>query len=300
MVEPVRLQSVAIAGRERPNLLILGGVHGDEFESMAAIRRLKACLEPSVLRGCVTLVPVVNEAAYWRGQRTADDGLDLARTCPGSQEGSLTERIAYAVSQLILKADYLIDLHSGGIAMTCAPLVGYMLHPDPATLERQRRMARAFNLPIIWGTTPHLDGRTLSIARDIPIPAIYTEWMGGGACDPVGVDRYVEGCLNVMAELGMIDRPAPESRLEHFVEDARENSGHLQLNYPSPFSGFFEPAVHLKERVHPGDLIGWVTDHLGGHREEIRSKQGGIVLVLRVYSRVHEGDSLAAVLETDG
>lgn len=300
MAEPVRLTSMIVEGRDHPNLLILGGVHGDEFESMPAIRRLKGRLDPPLLRGCVTLVPVVNEAAFWRGQRTADDGLDLARTCPGSQEGSITQRTAHEVSQLILNADYLIDLHSGGIVMECAPLAGYMLHPDTATLEIQRRMARAFNLPVIWGTTPHLDGRTLSVARDAHIPAIYTEWMGGGCCDPDGVDRYVEGCLNVMAELGMIDRPAPELCLEHFVEDGRDNSGHMQLNYPSPFSGFFEPALRLMDRVQPGDLVGWVTDHSGSYQEEIRSTQCGVVLALRVYSRVHEGDSLAAVLETDG
>ena len=102
MTEPVQLQSTTIEGRESgPNLLILGGIHGDEFESMWAIRRLKSAVVPDVLKGSVTLVPVVNEAAFWRGQRTAEDELDLARTCPGRSEGSVTERVAYAVSALI-------------------------------------------------------------------------------------------------------------------------------------------------------------------------------------------------------
>ena len=35
------------------------------------------------LRGRLTLIPLVNEAAYQLGRRTAEDGLDLARTCPG-------------------------------------------------------------------------------------------------------------------------------------------------------------------------------------------------------------------------
>ena len=45
---------------------------------MVAIRRLVALVEPAKLRGKLTLVPVVNEAAFLRGHRTADDGLDLA------------------------------------------------------------------------------------------------------------------------------------------------------------------------------------------------------------------------------
>ena len=66
-----------------PHLLITGGVHGDEFEPMAAIRRLIGPLRAGRIRGRVTLVPVVNEPAFRRGQRTAEDGLDLARTLPG-------------------------------------------------------------------------------------------------------------------------------------------------------------------------------------------------------------------------
>ena len=84
MTPTITLQQKVIEGTQKgPNLLILGGVHGDEFESMAAIRRLLNHLDPTDLRGHLTAIPVVNEAAYWRGQRTAEDGLDLARTCPG-------------------------------------------------------------------------------------------------------------------------------------------------------------------------------------------------------------------------
>src|ERR1700730_13762254 len=92
-----------------PHLLITGGVHGDEFEPMAAIRRLSGQLRPEELRGRVTLVPVVNEPAFRLGRRTAEDGLDLARTCPGRQDGSVTEQIAFALSELIGTADYYID-----------------------------------------------------------------------------------------------------------------------------------------------------------------------------------------------
>lgn len=300
MTATINLQQEVIEGEHQgPNLLVLGGVHGDEFESMAAIRRLLDHLDPADLRGRLTAIPVVNEAAYWRGRRCAGDGRDLARTCPGRAEGSITERAAHAVSREIRNADYLVDLHSGGIAMEFYPTAGYMLHPDKAVLEVQRRMARALNLPIVWGTSAGLDGRSLSVARDAGVPAIYAEWMGGGTCDPRGVEAYFEGCLNLMAELNMIDRTPPPSRIEYVVEDGRDNSGHIQLNYPAPCAGFFEPRLKLMERVQPGDVIGTVVDHLGRRREEVRSTQAGLILCLRVFNRVHQGDSLAAVLELD-
>ncbi len=74
-----------------PHVLITGGVHGDEFEGPAAIDRLRtefASARRSLKRGRLTLVPIVNEPAFVEGERTADDGLDLARTCPGDPEGS--------------------------------------------------------------------------------------------------------------------------------------------------------------------------------------------------------------------
>lgn len=281
--DPVPMQRKVIAGDvSGPHLLILGGVHGDEFESMSAIRRLMKRFEPADLRGRVTFIPVVNEPAYWRGQRAAADGLDLARTCPGRPDGSITERIADAVSAEIRAADFLVDLHSGGVVMRFLPTVGYTLHPDPRILDTQRRMATAFDLPIVWGTTSQLDGRTLSVARNAGIPAIYAEWMGGGECDPAGVEAYVEGCLGAMGELDMIDRELPPSRIEHVVEDDRDEAGHIQVNYPAPFDGFFESQVELEQPVRPGDTIGVVTDHLGDREEAVVSVQTGVVLCLRL------------------
>src|SRR5690348_1964423 len=99
------IQTKTIAGSiNGPHLVITGGVHGDEFEPMAAVRRLAHLLTPSSIRGRVTLAPVVNEPAYRRGHRFAEDGLDLARTCPGRSDGTITERIAHALSLLIRSA----------------------------------------------------------------------------------------------------------------------------------------------------------------------------------------------------
>lgn len=280
-----------------PKLLILGGVHGDEFESMSAIRRLLKQTDPDSLNGQLTVIPVANESAFMAGARTGEDGLDMARVCPGRPDGSVTERAAHAVSEKIAEADYLIDLHSGGVAMRMGPVTGYTLHPDAEVLATQRRMAEAFNLPLIWGTSASLDGRTLSVARDHRVPAIYAEWLGSGECDPEGVEAYVEGCLNVMGLLGMIEREAPASRVRKVVEDPREGSGHVQVNYQAPFDGFFESEVAMGQVVQSGQCLGRVVDHFGDRSESIVSTQTGIVLCLRVFNRVHKGDSLAAILE---
>src|SRR5262245_46369698 len=97
---------------------------------MAAIRRLGRSLHGRSLRGRGTLVAVVNETAFRLGERPAADGLDLARTCPGRPDGSVTEQVAHALASLIRDSDCYIDLHTGGRHLSVYPLTGYMLHPD--------------------------------------------------------------------------------------------------------------------------------------------------------------------------
>jgi predicted deacylase len=297
--EPLRLKTETIVGRQPgPHLLITGGVHGDEFEPMVAIRRLMMAPELTALRGQLTLVPVVNEAAFARGQRVAEDGLDLARTCPGRSDGSITERIAHVLSDLIRAADYYIDLHTGGTALSVWPMTGYMLHPDANILEWQRIMARAFNLPVIWGTDSQLEGRSLSVARDANVSAIYAEYLGGGRCFADGVEAYVRGCLNVMAGLGMLDAPLPPSDVQFIVEDPRPDSGHMQRCYPAPADGHFEAVVELSQPVDVGQPLGCVVDPLGREPHEVLAAQMGRILVLRTFPAVRKGDSLAVVLES--
>ncbi|MCE9533285.1 MAG: succinylglutamate desuccinylase/aspartoacylase family protein [Planctomycetes bacterium] len=295
MTYPLQLEEIH-GQQPGPHLLITGGVHGDEFEPMAAIRRLMVLLREKQIRGRVTLVPVVNEPAYRLGHRTAEDGLDLARTCPGRADGSITEQIADALSRLIRTADLYIDLHTGGNHLRVLPLVGYMLHPDERVLNGSRKIARAFGLPIIWGTDSSLNGRSMSVARDAKVPAVYAEYQGGGSFDPAGVDAYVRGCINVMAEFGMLDEPLRKNVEPLIVEDNRPGSGHMQVNHPAPCEGFFQSAVTLGQRVEKDELLGTVTDVLGRSNEEIRAAYAGIVLVLHTYPRIEKDESVAVIL----
>ena len=301
MPDTVELKLRTIRGSQAgPRLLITGGVHGDEFEPMVAIRQLADRVSAETLAGELRLIPVVNESAYRRQHRCGDDGLDLARTCPGRSDGSITERIAAALTEQIRQADYYIDLHTGGTTYAANPLTGYMLHPDRQIVTTQRSLAKAFNLPIVWGTSAELEGRSLSVARDANVPAIYVEYLGSAVCDPQGVTAYVDGCLNVMGALGMIDRTERQpSRVQHVIEDDRPQSGHVQIQHPAPCDGFFAAHVQLGQAVVPGELLGVVYDELGEQPQEVQSTQAGIVLFLRTFPGVRQGEGLAVVLETD-
>ena len=129
------------------------------------------------------------------------------------------------------------------------------------------------------------------------MPAIYTEYLGSATCNEEGIVAYVDGCLNVMSMLGMLDRPSPENRVERVVEDPRPGSGHMQVCNPSPITGYFEPSVKLGDEVQVGYSFGTVFNLTGSDRRTIAAQQSGIVLTLRTFPRVHEGESVGVILE---
>jgi predicted deacylase len=168
-------------------------------------------------------------------------------------------------------------------------------------------MACAFNLPVVWGTAGNLDGRSLSVARDANVPAIYTEYLGGARCDEKGVTAYVTGCLNVMTWLKMIDSSpdshssdarASDSQVELIVEAPRDGSGHMQICNPSPIDGYFHPSVCLGDRIAVGDQLGSVSNLLGDQVYPITAEYTGRVHVLRTFPRVHKGESVGVILDT--
>jgi predicted deacylase len=298
--EPFEIIEI-VGASDGPNILIIAGVHGDEYEGIAAIRELADLLETKrdSICGRATLIPIVNEPAFAIPHRCGEDGKDLARTCPGSADGTPTERIAHALSARIEAADYFIDLHTGGSTMQVFPLIGYGLVPNEDILNTQRRMARAFGMPLVWGTSSKLDGRTLSVARHAEVPAIYGEHLGGGTCSADGVRGYIEGCLNLMAEFDILTKhPKPELLGDdHCIEDPREQSGHMQICHPCPIAGYFEAAVELGGEVEAGAPLGCIFPTGGGESITVAANETGRIIVLRTCCSVQKDDALAVILE---
>lgn len=285
-----------------PHLLITAGVHGDEYEPMEACRELAGLLlsRRETLRGRVTLIPVVNQPAFRLASRTGPDGKDLARICPGKVDGSVSERIAHELSAIIRTADFYLDMHNGGHRYSIYPFSGYTLHPDLSIAARQKEMAEACGLPLVWGSDPALNGRTLSVARDAQIPAIYTETGGSCTYRPLMKKYSVDACRNLLYYLDMIDEPGDREEVQYHLEDYRSQSGHLQILLPSPMPGFFISRVAAGTIVEKGELLGNIKSESGDKDLPVTADRSGIILVIRNIPSVAEGESLGAILPLTG
>lgn len=273
-----------------PTLIVTAAVHGDEYEGVEAIPQVFQQIQPDELCGTLVMVPVCNMPAYETAQRSSPiDGLNLARVFPGEEDGSITQRIAYWITQkLLAHADFYIDLHSGGAMYNIPMLIGY-IHDSGELGQRSLAGARAFGAPILWGhPLPIAPGRTVSAATDLGVPSLYSEAPGGGYARTDDVDCMVNGVINVMKHLGMVDgSPQPRPMSHHLFGD-----GNLDQVISADVAGYFRAEVELLQEVKAGQHLGIVRDLFGNRIQEVTADQDGIVILLRRFHRVHVGDGL--------
>ena len=281
-----------------PVCMVTGLVHGDEYEGPVAIQDVFSELDPAHMKGTFFGMPMVNGPAFAQGTREGGwDHLNLARIFPGSPQGFPTERIAHVFQEhLVVQADFLLEMHAGGNLYACKELAGYQVQGGPAG-SRLHAAAIAFGFDLVWGTEA-LPGRTLSAARIKGVPAIYVENRGEGRLRPAQRAAAVQGIRNILAFLGIVDGVYPTAEPAFSLQTLGEEAGHLQVNYPSPYSGLFVPAVDLWDPVSAGEVLGQVRHPDGTVLAEVRAEQTGRVMFLRTFPRVLMGECLLYVLET--
>jgi predicted deacylase len=289
--EEVTLPVLLINGcRPGRTLVVLAGVHGDEFEGIRALHEVYARLMCERLWGRLLAVPIANPPAVQAGCRTSPwDGQNLARAFPGKQRGTVTERIAWALGEAIIaRADLLLDLHSGGIAYEFPPLVGYDGSPTEQG-RASRDAALAFGAPVLWAHPTIASGRSISEAARRQIPWLYAEAPGGGRINPRALRLYVRGVLNLLVHLQILPgtlRSRPPRW--HLIGE-----GDVDRAIPSPASGFFVPRVRVLDRVRSGQTLGLVRDPFGRTIATVQAPQEGRVVMLRALPVVAADEPLA-------
>jgi len=286
------------SGSSGPRVLLTAGVHGDEYEPVLTAMELISSLPGCLVKGSVTIVPVSITSAQYQDRRIGEDGRELERICPGGPNGTITERAASHISALINEADYFIDMHTGGLSYDIYPLAGYMLNPSPEVLRKQQEMAFAFNLPLVWGTDYRPEGRTLSVARDANVPAIYVEYGGGTGIRTKVIQKYKAGVMNVLRYLNMLNATTTIQTEcdKYWIEDYRQDSGYLQGKMPSPMDGIFVAEVKIGDMIKAGELFGKVIESLSGKQVNLFADIDGLVFLLRTMVKVKQGDALGGIM----
>lgn len=283
---------------EGPALSILAAVHGDEYEGVQTAIRLFRDLTPEDIAGTVRIVPVVNVSAYENGTRTSGiDGGNAARAFPGDNRGTYTERVAWYVTEgLLRQSDFLLDLHSAGSDYAMPPMVGYHRRMEDGVPARSWQAAERFGMPVLWGHETVAPGRTVSAAADLGIPWLYVEGFGGRRVRPEEQALYEQGAYRLMDFLGMLRAPGRRiageaGEITHRVT----GDGNLDQAVTAETDGFFLPEASLLSAVRKGDVIGRIVDWAGEELQVVEAHDEGIVMMLRAAPVVRKGESIYAL-----
>jgi predicted deacylase len=266
--------------RPGPVMLVSAAVHGDELNGVEIIRRLLKRKLLRSIRGTLIAVPIVNVHGFLNQSRYLPDRRDLNRSFPGSAKGSIASRMAHIFMQeLVSKANYGIDLHTGAINRSNLPQIRGNLD-DADTLE----LARAFGTPVILNANIR-DGSLRASATDHGIPMLIYEAGEALRFDEVSIRAGVRGVCNVMRHINML----PKSRRKKTPSPllARSTSW-----VRAPVSGIIGAKSRLGSSVTEGHPLAIISDPLGGSEEAVLAPFDGIVIGRNNLPMAHEGDAL--------
>jgi predicted deacylase len=281
--------------RPGPTLALIAGNHGYEYPPILALQKLRTEIEPDAFAGTLILVHVANMPSFL-GRTiyfSPIDGKNLNRMYPGLPDGTVSERIAYAITQEVIeRADAVLDLHCGDGNESLRPYV-YQTITGKADLD-----ARIARLALSFGTDHIIldRGRPIDPARSVYCsntaitrgkPALTVESGQLGETDAESVDRIVCGIRGVMRELGMCkDGPAPLA--EPVYLDPVEV-------LTSPATGVLYPIVQRDQVVEKGTVLARITDFFGTELAQVASPIAGVVLYVVATPPITRGQPIGCV-----
>ncbi|MEP6691968.1 MAG: M14 family metallopeptidase [Gemmatimonadaceae bacterium] len=289
--------AVAVINGAKPGpvLAVVSGAHGTEYASIIAVQQLVSRVKPAELSGTLIVVPLVNVPSFERKIAHVNpvDSKSMNRYYPGNMQGTQTDRASYLITtQVVEQSDHLIDLHGGDLDENLRPY-SYWTKTGKAPQDSvSREMLLAFGLDMIIISAdrpkdPAASRYLENTASTRGKPSITAEAGRAGRVDADDVSALVDGTLNVMGYLRMLDRPVHPVEHPVWIEKV--------LTIASEQSGVFFPLVDRGTFAAEGMKIGYVTDHLGRTIAEYRAPAAGIVLFIRAVPSLVKGETIANV-----
>ncbi len=296
----VHLPIVSIKNGDGPTLLLTGGNHGDEYEGPIALMNLARALEPDTMQGRIIVIPALNFPAVMAGARVSPiDGVNMNRAFPGMRDGTVSMMIAhYVETELIPRADAVLDMHSGGKTLMFSPCACIHRLEDAELTERARAAMQAFAAPISLELVELDAAGMLDTSVEAAGKVFLTTELGGGGTTTTQTMEIAEtGLRNLLSHLGITDGE-PVSREQRGLKPSR--SLHMpvaECYLISGDAGLYEALVDLDAEVGEGDALGQVhfPDHPKRAPVVYRAGTSGIVIGRTHKVLLEAGDFLALI-----
>jgi predicted deacylase len=274
--------AVIHGARPGPTVAFVAGSHGTEYSSIIAMQRLIPRIDATKLAGTVIVVPIINIAS-WTSMTPHLNPVDrkgMNASYPGDPNGTQTQRaLALMASQVVAPADVVVDLHGGDLDENLRPYSYWFRSGRAAQDSAALELIRAFGLDhiIVTDVDPAAPnaGRSLSGQALVRGKTVLVAEAGrSGIVAPSDVTALVDGSLNVLGALKMLDRKVVPVRRPVWLSGAG-------ARVAADSAGVFIASVDRDARVTKGQLLGYTTDFLGRKTGDIRSPIAGLVTFIR-------------------
>lgn len=269
------LHATVIRGfRPGKTLLLTAGVHSCEYVGIQALIELAQKLTPEQVIGTVIIIPVMNTSGFENRLPTVlpEDHKNLNRVFPGDPEGSASERLAYYMEKkLFSRADYYIDVHSGGIYEELRPYVYFVGNCDPEVCD-QAETAASF-CDVEYMVKSNSTTGAYNYAGMLGIPSLLLERGGSGRWTPQEVRDDIRDIINVMRLWGFLSGEPTHPIL---LPKRLENPIYQNVSH----SGFWYPAVQVEQNITKGQVLGEIRDYHGRLLETCIAEHSGQVMYM--------------------
>jgi len=289
------------SGKPGPTVWLTACIHGDEPGGSAIIHDIfKTVRATGMNGGAIHALPMINSMGFENVSRYINsDREDLNRCFPGDLKGTMGERIARRLFEMIEKSqpDLIIDLHNDWIQSVPYVIIEPRDHfAAPGLRKKTLAAARATGLLTVQETQLSAAmARTLTAAFVAAGVSAFTI-EAGGACGIVesAIATGQAAVLGVLEHLGCI-ATAPVS--------VPHPASSRVLDYTSrphcTSSGLVRFSVTPGDRVKARQTVAQVFSAFGSVEETLQAERDGYVLGIADHARAVPGSEVIAIAATD-
>lgn len=291
----VRIPITIVHGKNAgPVLALTAGIHGYEYPPVLALQRLKQQLDPAKIKGTVLLVHVVNVPSFLKRTIYYNpyDWKNQNRAFPGRSDGTMTERIAYQITNNVLKqCDYHLDLHCGDGNEDLTTYLYYTETGDPDLDAATKALAINFGFKMIIHVFARPGEEPASMCANASLfmgkPAVTVECGRLGRSDEADIAALLRGCKNTLQHLQML--PGQPQLL--FDPIWINKTTYIRSDH----EGIFYPLTQGGGYVRTGELLGYLTDYFGNILQKAIAPHDGVVMYVIATPPMSKGEPMVKI-----
>lgn len=287
------------AAQPGPHIAIIAGMHPNEVDAMEAALRLKDYFADALLRGSVSILPVLNIPGLFAHSEFVCpiDDKNINFLSPGDLDGSFSQVLIHQVlHEWARDAAVFIDLHGGDLREEVAKFVMCQLTGNPEFDAHTQALAHQFDADSIVefaaGQTNNR-GRATNELPWLGRHAVMAEGGANGVLDPECIEFHFQGVVNIAWFLGLTADIAPTAK------QRRNLVVHNFFKVEAPISARLYLDVAAGEQVAAGQLLGVLKDIFGDRQTELVAPYAGYILMIVNHPIVNQGEWLISLAPLD-